>query len=132
MRTIRPQDSNSLVLRFHQMSVSEISLEPLKEADRDQFIRDNQEAFKYGATEEFGLRDDRFEEPGEIFSRRTIERCLDHGDAYRILSDEKAVGGAIVAVSGNQGELEILFVSPQEHSKGIGYAAWCAIEKMYP
>jgi hypothetical protein len=57
---------------------------------------------------------------------------LDHGDAYRILSDGKAIGGAIVVVSGDQGELEILFVSPQEHSKGIGYTAWCTIEKMYP
>lgn len=26
----------------------------------------------------------------------------------------------------------MLFVSPNVHSKGIGYAAWCEIEKMYP
>jgi hypothetical protein len=112
--------------------MTDVILEPLKDSDRDQFIKDNQEAFRYGAMEEFGLRDDHFEEPGEIISRKTIERCLEHGSAYRIVSDGKVVGGAIVVVSGDKGELEILFISPQEHSKGLGYAAWCAIEKMYP
>ena len=28
--------------------------------------------------------------------------------------------------------MELLFVSPRVHSKGIGYAAWCEIERMYP
>ena len=26
----------------------------------------------------------------------------------------------------------ILFISPKEHSKGIGYAAWCEVEKLHP
>ena len=42
------------------------------------------------------------------------------------------MGGVIVSVEGDRGDLEILFVSPESHSKGIGYAAWCEIEKMYP
>ncbi len=37
-----------------------IELRPLESSDREQFIRDNQEAFNYGALEEFGLRDDHF------------------------------------------------------------------------
>ncbi len=109
-----------------------ITLEPLKDSDREQFIRDNQEAFRYGATEEFGLRDDHFEEPGEIISRSTIEESIDKGEAYRIVLDGRNVGGAIVSVSGERGDLQILFVSPKEHSKGIGYQAWCAIERTYP
>ena len=109
-----------------------IALEPLKEDDRERFIRDNQEAFRYGATEEFGLRDDHFEEPGEIISRETIERSIDGGTAYRIMKDGRPVGGAIVSVTGDRGDLQILFVSPEEHSKGIGYEAWCAIERAYP
>jgi GNAT superfamily N-acetyltransferase len=114
------------------MVMCPVTLEPLKDSDREQFIRDNQEAFRYGATEEFGLRDDHFEEPGEIISRDTIERSIDHGAAYRIMSEGRPVGGAIVSVSGDRGDLEILFVTPDEHSKGIGYEAWCAIERMYP
>ena len=46
--------------------MAEIQLKPLEPSDREQFIRDNQEAFRYGALEEFGQRDDHFEEEGEI------------------------------------------------------------------
>lgn len=42
----------------------EVRLVPLTAEDREQFIKDNQEAFNYGALEEFGLRDDHFEEDG--------------------------------------------------------------------
>ena len=52
--------------------MTEIQLSPLEPADREQFIRDNQAAFRYGALEEFGPRDDHFEEDGEIISRSTI------------------------------------------------------------
>ena len=39
----------------------DIILQPLENRFRHQFIKDNQEAFRYGATVEFGLRDDLFE-----------------------------------------------------------------------
>ena len=41
-----------------------ITLKPLTSDDREQFILDKQEAFRYGALEEFGMRDDHFEEEG--------------------------------------------------------------------
>ena len=44
----------------------DIRLLPLQEADREQFILDNQLAFKYLAMEEFGMRDDRMEEGEEL------------------------------------------------------------------
>lgn len=59
-----------------------VILTPLAETDREQFIKDNQEAFNYGAMEEFGMRDDHFEEDGQIISRETIERSIDGGEAY--------------------------------------------------
>ena len=110
----------------------DVCLLPLKESDRDQFIKDNQEAFNYGALEEFGRRDDHFEEDEQIISRETIESSIDNGEAYRIMMDGKAVGGVIIKVEGERGDLQILFVSPHVHSKGIGYAAWCAVEKLHP
>ena len=100
-----------------------IELRPLEPSDREQFIRDNQEAFNYGALEEFGLRDDHFEEDGEIISRETIEASIDGGEAYRIMQDGRPAGGVIIKVDGEHGDLDILFVSPRVHSKGIGYAA---------
>ncbi|MBR0403694.1 MAG: hypothetical protein IJI68_00515 [Eggerthellaceae bacterium] len=106
-------------------------LERLEDCDREQFILDNQEAFLFGATQEFGMRDDHFEEDGQIISRATIEQCIDEGEAWRIIQDGEKVGGAIVKVEGENGELEILFTSPHAHSKGIGYTAWCEIERTY-
>mgnify|MGYP000196503467 CR=1 FL=1 len=107
-----------------------VQLLPLECSDREQFILDNQEAFNYGAMEEFGLRDDHFEEEGQIISRDTIEQSIDGGEAYRIVQDGQKVGGLVIKVDGEKGDLDLLFVSPAVHSKGIGYAAWCAVEKI--
>ncbi len=112
--------------------MANIKLLPLEQADREAFIKDNQEAFNYGALEEFGRRDDHFEEEDQIISRETIEKSIDGGEAYRIMQDGQPAGGVIIKVDGNHGDLEILFVSPRVHSKGIGYAAWCAVEQLHP
>ena len=39
------------------MKNTTVTLVPLTEDDREQFILDNQRAFKYGAIGEFGMRD---------------------------------------------------------------------------
>ncbi len=113
-----------------------ITLVPLDPEDRDQFIRDNQWAFKHGALLEFGPRDDHLDENGEIISRQTIEDSLDAPDseAYRIVLDGRHVGGTILRIDRQTGHnhLDILFVSPDEHSRGIGQAAWQAIEALHP
>ena len=114
------------------MENQSVKLIALTNEDRKQFILDNQEAFRYGATEEFGMRDNHFEEDGEIISRATIENAIENGEAYRIVCNGEIAGGVVVRVDGDKGDLELLFVSPRAHSKGIGYAAWCEIERMYP
>ena len=110
----------------------QVTLAPLEPDDKEQFILDNQWAFKYGATLEFGMRDDHYEEDGEIISRDTIEQSINHGEAYRILLDGEKVGGVVLRIEGDHGDLELLFVSPKAHSKGIGYAAWRAVERLHP
>ena len=139
----------------------DVKLIPLRDDDREQFIIDNQWAFKYGAQVEmteqreqsqarlnfaesrrnsseaqFGMRDDRVEEGEEVISRKTIERCLDgeQAEAYRIVHDGEIVGGMILQIDRQnaKGELEILFIKPEAHSKGLGQAAWQAVEAMYP
>ncbi len=109
-----------------------VQLVLLEESDREQFIADNQQAFNYGAMEEFGPRDHHFEEDGQIISRETIERSIDSGEAYHIVSDGQRVGGVVIRTKGERGDLDLLFVSPFVHSKGIGYAAWCEVEKLHP
>lgn len=37
-----------------------------------------------------------------------------------------------IEADGEHGDLDLLFVSPEVHSKGIGYAAWCAVERLHP
>ncbi len=62
-----------------------IELKPLEASDKEQFIKDNQEAFNYGALEEFGMRDNHFEEDEQIISIETIENSIAEGEAYRIV-----------------------------------------------
>ena len=118
-----------------KMNITNIALLPLREADREQFIADNQRAFKYGAQEEFGMRDDRMEEGEEVISRKTIEHCMDseQAETYRIVHDGESVGGLILQIDKQnaKGELEILFIKPEAHSKGLGQAAWKAVEAMH-
>ena len=118
------------------MKKTNVTLVPLTDDDREQFILDNQWAFKYGAMMEFGERDDHIDGDGEIISRKTIERCIDAPDSetYRIVVDGKRVGGVILKIDNetHHNELEILFVSPEEHTKGIGYGAWKAVEALHP
>ena len=118
------------------MKDTQVALLPLTADDREQFILDNQWAFKYGALQEFGERDNHIDADGEIISRGTIEHCIDAKDseAYRIVLDGERVGGLILKIDKEhlRGELEILFVVPEAHSKGIGYGAWQAVEAMHP
>lgn len=118
------------------MKNTKVTLVPLASDDREQFILDNQWAFKYGALQEFGKRDDHINFEGEIISRKTIERCIDAPDreTYRIVVDGKKVGGVILKIDKetHHNELEILFTLPDEHSKGIGYGAWQAVEALHP
>lgn len=113
-----------------------LRLVPLKRYDREQFILDNQAAFKYGAMVEFGLRDEHFEDDGEIISRSTIEQCIDdmYSETYRIVIGTRNVGGLILHINPetHHNELEILFISPNEHNKGIGQAAWWEVEALHP
>ena len=74
------------------MNNTKVTLAPLEADDREQFILDNQESFKYGAIEEFGLRDDHFEEDGEIISRATIEQSIDAPDSEAYCSRRRFFG----------------------------------------
>ena len=114
--------------------MTKVTLTLLTDDDREQFILDNQRAFKYGAMIEFGERDGHFEEDGEIISRKTIAESIDNGVAYRIREDGRIVGGLVLRIDERtqRNELELLFVDPDVHSKGIGYAAWQEVEKLYP
>ena len=118
------------------MKKANITLASLAADDREQFILDNQWAFKHGALYEFGERDNHIDGDGEIISRQTIEMCMDAegAEAYRIMSEGQKVGGVILHIDKETqiNELDILFVAPEAHGKGIGYGAWLAVEALHP
>ena len=118
------------------MEQDNVKLIPLQPEDREQFILDNQWAFKYGAQQEFGMRDEHCEEGNEVISRKTIEQSIDgeKAETYRIVLDGHKVGGVVLSIDyeAEKGDLELLFVLPECHSKGIGQAAWKAVEALHP
>ena len=118
------------------MKETKVTLVPFTEDDREKFILDNQWAFKYGAMMEFGERDDHIDDDGEIISRETIEKCIDDKDneTYRVVLDGRNVGGVILKIDKDthHNHLELFFVLPDEHSKGIGFGAWKEVEKLHP
>lgn len=118
------------------MKNTEVRLVPMEANDLNQFILDNQRAFKYGAIQEFGVRDEHFEEDREIISRKTIEESIDAegAETYRIVADGKIVGGVVLRIDRvtHHNELQLLFVDPESHSKGMGYNAWLEVEKLHP
>ena len=75
------------------MKNTKVTLVPLTEDDREQFVLDNQWAFKYGAIEEFGKRDNHLDFDGEIISRQTVEESIDaeNAESYRIMLDGRRV-----------------------------------------
>ena len=119
-----------------------ISLKPLDAADRESFIADLQEAFEHfvgDARDSFidtSLLEDGTVNPAAppILPREDIEESLGRSEAQalRIIEDGTAVGGVILTVKGDRGEIEILAINASAHGRGIGARAWTAIEEAYP
>ena len=119
-----------------------INLKPLEAADRESFIADLQEAFEHfvgDARDSFidtSLLEDGTVNPAAppILPREDIEESLSRSDAQalRIIEDGTAVGGVILTVEGDRGEIEILAINASAHGRGIGARAWTAIEEAYP
>ena len=119
-----------------------ISLKPLDAADRESFIADLQEAFEHfvgDARDSFidtSLLEDGTVNPAAppILPREDIEESLSRSDAQalRIIENGTAVGGVILTVKGDRGEIEILAINASAHGRGIGARAWTAIEEAYP
>ena len=113
-----------------------IRLEILKQSDEEQFIKDNQAAFNYGAKRYFNEQEleEQHEEDGQIISRETIIQSIHHKGSitYRIIDGDIKVGGIIINLKDDFGELEIFFVIPSCESKGVGQAAWKEVERLHP
>lgn len=107
-----------------------VTLLPISRDDREKFIADVQTAFSVAAKEEFG------EDVGEVIPRSDIEQSLDAKGAeiYHIVYGEEIVGGTVIVINPvtHRNSLDLLFINTKGHCKGIGFAAWKAIEQLHP
>jgi len=94
------------------------------------FISINQEAFQLGFERYFGKTNE------TIIPREDIYRSLNEkgSNAFLAVENDEVVGGVCVVINEetNINDLHILFVKPGIQSKGIGFAIWSEIERMYP
>ncbi|MFY9263588.1 MAG: GNAT family N-acetyltransferase [Actinomycetaceae bacterium] len=114
----------------------DVTLVVLTDDDREQFIRYMQRAFKYGALEEFGVRNPHVDAQGETISRSRVENAINRpdSDTYWIMAGGEKVGGIILNIDRVTGHnhLDKMFTIPDAQSKGIGLKAWQAVEARYP
>ncbi len=106
-----------------------IEIIPTRDDEREIFIKNIQAAFKKAVVEEFG------DDGEEVIPREDVEKSFNAAGAqiFNIVSDGEIVGGAVVEIRpNNHNELSLFYVNVDCHSKGIGSAAWRAIESRYP
>lgn len=88
-----------------------------------------QDAFQKGFEDVLGPAE------GTVIPERDIDESLDaEGSAsYVAVIDGTIVGGAIVVIGPDgHNHLDILYVSKDSQSKGIGYRIWKTVEGLYP
>jgi len=82
------------------------------------------------------MRDNKLDEEGQAIPTQYLTDLLNKKNAvnYNIILDNEIVGGLILNINKekNQGELDLLFVNKNMHSKGIGTSTWKTVEKIYP
>ena len=107
-----------------------INLIPLKPDDRAAFVQDVQKAFAVALIEAYG------EQAGDSISGHEIEASLDASGAtaFHIVADGQKIGGVVLIINRKtrRNILELLFIDPSAHGRGIGSQVWKLIEATYP
>lgn len=95
-----------------------------------EFKKNIQYAFQKGFEDVYGKTND------IILPEKDIDRSLnaEGSAAYKAVVDGETVGGAIIVINKEtqHNHLDLLYVKYGTQTKGIGFAIWSAIEKMYP
>lgn len=107
----------------------QIIFEELTAAELGRFTRELQDAFSIAVKEKFGT-------DMPIPSAKEVEEAFDTEgkELYYLSADGKRVGGVVLKIDPltHHNSLELFFISPTVHSRGVGLAVWEAIEKRYP
>ena len=105
-------------------------LVPVCEDDIIPYIKDMQEAFQLGGTNEFSNLNVEILPQDDIMKSLSAKGSL----AYKAVVDDEMVGGAILVIdeATQHNHLDFLYVKNGIQSKGIGLKIWNAIEKLHP
>lgn len=107
-----------------------VSFEVVKEKEYGVFRKDVKEIFSIAVIEEFGESDE------EVITDEEINESLykENAEVYYVYVDEKKVGGVVLEIDNitHNNSVDLLYVYPNCHSKGVGYSIWKAIEEKYP
>jgi len=111
--------------------MSKISLERLTEPELPAFRSRLQTAFSVAVIEKYGFIGGEPIPPDKDVNDNFYSTGA---ESFHILSDGQRVGGVIVTINRitNRNHLDFFFIDPEVHSKGLGLAAWKAIEAAYP
>ncbi len=107
----------------------DIKLERVEAAELPQFTKELQKAFAIAVQEKFG-ESDPIPSEEEVRSSFYSEGAA----AYHIVLNGKHAGGAVLQIheKTQRNSLDLFFISPEHHSRGLGFAAWKTIEAKYP
>lgn len=108
-----------------------IHFETLNKNDYDNFRKDVQKIFSIAVIEEFGKIFD-----GEVIPDNDINQSLYNPNcvSYYIYLDDTKIGGVVLNIDNitHHNGVDLLYIYPEHHSKGLGQKVWKAIEEKYP
>lgn len=109
-----------------------ITFDKLGERDYKGFCDDVKEIFSIAVIETFGQSED----GREIISADEVCRTLQDPkcETYAVYADDVKVGGVAIKADAMTGHssLELFYIYPEYHSKGLGFQIWQGIERLYP
>ncbi|WP_434623745.1 GNAT family N-acetyltransferase [Azospirillum sp. B2RO_4] len=109
----------------------EVSLATVGPGDLPAFKSDMEASFAVAVIEELGcLPEDSIPRGSELDESMNAPGT----ELLHILCDGQRVGGAVVVIdeATQRNSLDLLFLSPAQHGRGLGFKAWMAIERRYP
>lgn len=114
-----------------------IQLLPLREEETIAFKEEMQEAFEHGFKSHSHDNVDDADDSNQwqVLPDKDFYQSLEAegAEAYEAISEDgQRVGGAILSIRKNEGELAFLYVKVGVQSKGIGQAIWKTIEALHP
>ncbi len=118
-------------MTIQNKTLPEIELRSVAPEERQAFCTRMQEAFAVAVIETFGALDDEKIPPDE-----DIRKAFDDPDCdvFQIVHGDRLAGGVVLKINRltHRNSLDLFFISPGLHSKGLGLAAWRTIERKYP